>query len=129
MREDEEFRNAKADSLMAARAAVFAFEEYKDAKDAATLAAKRCWPCVSPERDERKVLLPMRAERSVAEASKTVNSEEQTRDTAPRASTASKPRAFTPLARVMPLNDGEEEVANSWPAADTEHALAKARSR
>ena len=24
----------------------------------------------------------------------------------------------------MPLNDGEEEVANSWPAADTEHALA-----
>ena len=106
--DEEEFRKAKADSLMPERAAVSALEEYKDDSEAAMFAAKRCWPCVSPARDAMKELLPMREVREAADASKTVNSEEQTRNTAPRASTASKPNDFTPLARVIPENDGEE---------------------
>ena len=42
MTDEEEFRNAKADSLMVERAEASALEAYRDDKDAAKFAAKRC---------------------------------------------------------------------------------------
>jgi DNA-binding LacI/PurR family transcriptional regulator len=40
--EEEELRKAKVDSLIVARAALSALEVYRDDRDAAMLAAKRC---------------------------------------------------------------------------------------
>jgi hypothetical protein len=60
-----------------------------------------------------KLLLPTNEESWSTDASDTTISDEHTRVTAPSASTASKPSAFTPLANVMPENEGEAEVANS----------------
>jgi hypothetical protein len=44
--DDAELRVAKAESLIAVSAAFSAFDEYNNRRDATTLEANRCWPCL-----------------------------------------------------------------------------------
>jgi hypothetical protein len=100
--DEADLRSAKAESLIAGSAALSAFDEYNDRRDATTLEANRCWPCLSPARDAIVPFPLTKDERSSTETSETVNWGKQTRDTAPCTSTASNAKDRTPLATEIP---------------------------